>query len=396
MMFKRAKREVLGPPDWILLFTTLAIIALGLMMVYSSTSDLGYRDYDDAAYFFKRQAIWLLVGFVAMIVAMRIPYRHWTKVSILIMAVTLVMLVILALFKEGRLLVGRSVSPVELAKLAVVVYIGHWLSSKSEVLTKLPYGLLPFTIMIGVIVGLVMAQTPPDISEAMVLVVVAVAMFFMAGADILQFAIGILGGGAAFAFVVSRIPHAIIQLKPYLEEMRDPLNSSNPQLIQGLVALGSGGFLGLGAGSGRAKYQWLPAAHTDSIFAVIGEELGLLGCLVLIGLFVLLAYRGLRIAALAPDAFGRLMAVGVTTWITFQALVNMAVVTGAIPYTGITLPFISVGGSSLGACMVGIGIVLSISRAVNTEGATSHEARRVGGRDGGTRVSRPDRHQSPA
>jgi cell division protein FtsW len=396
MMFKKAKREVLGPPDWILLFTTLAIVALGLMMVYSSTSDLGYRDYDDAAYFFKRQLTWLLVGFVAMIIAMRIPYRHWTKVSIPVMAVTLVMLVILALFKEGRLLVGRSVSPVELAKLAVVVYIGHWLSSKSEVLTKLPYGLLPFTIMICVIVGLVMAQTPPDISEAMVIVVVAVVMFFMAGADIMQFAIGILGGGAAFAFVVSRLPHAIPRLQPYLAEMRDPLNSNNPQLIQGLVALGSGGFLGMGAGNGRAKYQWLPAAHTDSIFAVIGEELGLLGCLLLVGLFALLAYRGLRIAAHAPDTFGKLMALGVTTWITFQALVNMAVVTGAIPFTGITLPFISVGGSSLGACMVGVGIVLSISRAVNAEGVTSHEARRVGGRDGGTRVSRPDHHQSPA
>lgn len=395
-MFKRAKSEVLGPPDWILLFTTLAIIAMGLMMVYSSTSDMGYRDYEDAAYFFRRQVTWLLVGFVAMIVAIRLPYRFWTKVSIPIMAVTLVMLVILALFKEGRLLVGQSVSPVELAKLAVVIYIGHWLSSKSEVLSKLPYGLLPFTIMVGVVVGLVMAQTPPDISEAMVIVVVAVVMFFMAGADIMQFAIGILGGGAAFAFVVSRVPHTIIRLRPYLEEMRDPLNSSNDQLVQGLVALGSGGFLGMGAGSGRAKYQWLPAAHTDSIFAVIGEELGLLGCLVLIGLFVLLAYRGLRIASLAPDTFGRLMALGVTTWITFQALVNMAVVTGAIPYTGITLPFVSVGGSSLGACMVGIGIVLSISRAVNAEGATSHEARRVGGRDGGTRVSRPDRHQSPA
>ena len=395
-MFKKAEREALGPPDWILLFTTLAIIALGLMMVYSSTSDLGYRDYGDAAYFFKRQAIWLLVGFVAMIIAMRIPYRHWTKISIPVMAVTLIMLVILALFREGRLLLGQSVSPVELAKLAVVIYIGHWLSSKSEVLTRLPYGLLPFTIMIGVIVGLVMAQTPPDISEAMVIVVVAVAMFFMAGADILQFAIGILGGGAAFAFVVSKVPHTAIRLQPYLEEMRDPLNSTNDQLVQGLVALGSGGLLGMGAGNGRAKYQWLPAAHTDSIFAVIGEELGLLGCLLLLGLFVLLAYRGLRIATQAPDSFGRLMALGVTTWITFQALVNMAVVTGAIPYTGITLPFVSVGGSSLGACMVGIGIVLSISRAVNAEGATSHEARRVGGRDGGTRVSRPDRRESTA
>ncbi len=396
-MFKRGKRESLGQPDWILFFTTMAIIALGLMMVYSSTSDLSYRDYEgDAGHYIRRQTLWLLIGFVAMIVAMQLPYRFWTKVSIPVMALTLILLLILAVFRQGRLLLEQSVSPVELAKLAVVIYIGHWLSSKSEVLTKLPYGLLPFTIMVGVIVGLVMAQDPPDISEAMVIVTVAVVMFFIAGADILQFAIGILGGGAAFAFVISKLPHALDRLQPFLEQMKDPLHSGNEQLTQGLVALGSGGILGLGAGSGRAKYQWLPAAHTDSIFAVIGEELGLVGCLVLLGLFVLLAYRGLRIAALAPDTFGRLMAMGVTSWITFQALVNMAVVTGAIPFTGITLPFVSVGGSSLGACMVGIGIVLSISRAVNAEGATSHEARRVGGRDRGTRVSRPDRRQTPA
>lgn len=394
-MFKRATREALGPPDWILFIATLAIVALGLMMVYSSTSDLGYREYGDAAYFFRRQLLWLLVGFVAMIVAMRLPYRHWTKLSIPIMGVTLILLVSLAVMGQ-RLLLDRSVSPVELAKLAVVIYIGHWLSSKSEVLAKLPYGLLPFTIMVGVIVGLVMIQKPPDVSEAMVIVIVAVVMFFMAGADILQFAIGIVGGGAAFAFVVSKLPHVLERLQMFSGSAQEPLRSGNGQYVQGLLALGSGGFLGLGAGGGRAKYQWLPAAHTDSIFAVVGEELGLLGCLVLLGLFALLAYRGLRIAAMAPDAFGRNMAIGVTSWITFQALVNMAVVTGAIPYTGITLPFISVGGSSLSACMVGIGIVLSISRTVNAEGATSHEARRVGGRDGGTRVSRTDRRSSPA
>jgi cell division protein FtsW len=245
-------------------------------------------------------------------------------------------------------------------------------------------------------VGLVMAQEPPDISEAMVIVIVAVVMFFMAGADILQFAIGLLGGGAAFAFVISKVEHAIPRLETYWAEMQDPLNMGSVQLRQGLIAFGNGGFLGVGPGNGRAKYQWLPVAHTDAIFAVIGEELGLVGCLLVLSLFLLLAYRGLRIAALAPDAFGRNMAIGVTCWITFQALVNMAVVTGAIPYTGITLPFISVGGSSLGSCMLGVGIVLSISRAMNAEGATSHEARRVGGRDGGTRISRPDRHQTAA
>jgi cell division protein FtsW len=230
----------------------------------------------------------------------------------------------------------------------------------------------------------------------MVIVLVAVVMFFMAGADPVQFLIGIVGGGAAFAFVITRLPHAMERLQPYLSEMRDPLNSQNFQLSQGLVALGSGGIFGLGAGNGRMKFQWLPAVHTDSIFALVGEELGLVGCLLVVGLFGLLAYRGLRVASQAPDVFGRLLAVGVTCWITFQALINMSVVTGTIPFTGITLPFISVGGSSLTMCMIGIGIVLSVSRAANAEGVASHEARRVRRRDRGTRLSRPDSHQRPA
>jgi cell division protein FtsW len=187
----------------------------------------------------------------------------------------------------------------------------------------------------------------------------------------------------------------MVRLQTYVDEIRDPLHSNSEQLSRGLIALGSGGLLGLGPGSGRMKYQWLPAPHTDSIFAVTGEELGLVGCLLLVGLFVLLAYRGLRIATLAPDTFGRLLALGVTCWITFQALINMAAVTGTIPFTGIALPFVSVGGSSLTTCLVGIGILLSVSRTVGMEGATSHEARRLGGWDGGTHLPHPDRHQSP-
>ncbi len=393
-MFRKARSEILGPPDWILLCTTLAIVALGLMMVYSSTSDLGYRLYNDPAHYFRRQLLWLFVGLVGLFVAARLPHRYWMKFSIPIMAVTLLLLVILVVGKGGRLLIGESVSPVELAKLATVIYIGHWLSSRSERLSKVPYGLLPFTIMVGVISGLVMAQ--PDISEAVVIVLVAVVMFFLAGADLLQFAIGILGGGAAFIIVVTRLQHAMDRLKPFLSEMRDPLSSGNVQLTQGLLAIGNGGILGMGAGNGRMKYQWLPAAHTDSIFAIVGEELGLIGCLLLIGLFALLAYRGLFIAARAPDAFGRLLALGVTCWISFQALINMAVVTATIPFTGIALPFVSLGGSSLTTCLIGVGIMLSVSRTVNMEGVTSHEARGVRRRDRRARLSRSDSHRSPA
>jgi cell division protein FtsW len=371
MMESDSKRWV--SPDWILLGATAALIALGMMMVYSSTFDLGYRLHDDATYFLKRQSIWLGIGTVAMFVASLLPYNYLTKVSIPIMAVTLLLLLILVVSDRGRLLIGQSVSPVELAKLAVVIYIGHWLSSKGEALRQLPYGLLPFTIMVGVIAGLVMAQ--PDISEALVIVLVAVVMFFLAGADVIQLIIGIGGGIGAFAFVISQLPPAIERLQPFVAEWKDPLASSNFQLRQGIIALGSGGLFGLGPGNGRMKYRWLPAAHTDSIFAMVGEELGLLGCLAFIALFALVVYRGLRIAHQSPDLFGGLLASGITCWIGFQALINLAVVTGTIPFTGIALPFTSLGGSSLVTCMVGIGIMLSISRTIQADGS-GYEARR--------------------
>ena len=363
-----------GSLDWILLGATMALIATGLMLLYSATSDLGYREYGDSAYFFRRQLVWLGIGLVAAFVAIQFPYRYLTKLSIPIMAATILLLLGLVIFGQGRLLIGQSVSPVELAKLAMVIYIAHWLSSKSEVLGELPYGLLPFTIMVGVIAGLVMAQ--PDISEALVIVLVSLAMFFLAGADLIQFVIGLLGGTGAFVLVITRLPHAMERLNGYMSEIRDPLHSTNLQLSQGLFSLGSGGLFGFGAGSGRMKYQWLPAAHTDSIFAIAGEELGLVGCLFIIGLFALIAIRGLRIATLAPDSFGRLLASGVTCWIVFQALINMSVVTGTIPFTGIALPFISVGGSSLVTCMTGVGIMLSVSRTIGREAQPSTEESR--------------------
>jgi cell division protein FtsW len=373
---KKTDAESLGSPDWILFGAVAALVALGLMMVYSATFDMGNRLYDDSAFFFKRQATWLLVGMVALFVTARMRYQTWMKLSIIIMAAAVGLLFVLVAVKKGRLLFGSSVSPVELAKLAVVVYISHWLASRGELLRRLPYGLLPFTIMVGIIAGLVMAQ--PDLSEALVIVLMAVAMFFLAGADLIQFVIGILGGGAAFAFVVTRLPTAMERLQPFLLEWKDPLHSSNEQLVQGLIALGSGGLFGLGPGNGRMKYQWLPAVHTDSIYALVGEELGLIGCVALLVLFGIIAYRGFRIADRAPDAFGRLLASGITCWILFQAMINMAVVTGSIPFTGIVLPFISVGGSSLVFCLIGVGIMLSISRAPERDrspASAAHEPR---------------------
>ena len=355
-----SKSSTLGPPDWILLSATIALVSVGLMMVYSSTYYSAAEVFGDSTYFFKRQLLWLGIGAAGMFIAAFFPYKHWMKLSVPIMVATLLMLALLVVLKRGRLLIGSSVSPSELAKLAVVIYIGHWLSSKGELLRKLPYGLLPFTIMVGVIAGLVMAQ--PDTSEAIIIVMVSVAMFFLAGADVRQFLIGIGGGVAAFVVVIGQIP-AKSRLEPFFTGWQDPLTSSILQLRQGVIAFGSGGVFGMGPGSGRMKYWWLPLAHTDSVFAVVGEELGLMGCLMLLGLFVVVTYRGFRIASQAPDLFGGLLATGITCWIAFQALINVAVVTGTMPFTGTALPFISVGGSSLVTCMIGVGIMLNVSRA---------------------------------
>jgi cell division protein FtsW len=364
-MAHRTESQTSGSPDLPLLGATLGLIALGMMMVYSSTFDMGYQVYGDSAFFFKRQSAWLAIGAVAMFVASRMDYRHWMKLSIPLMAGTLLLLGILAVTR-GRLLVGTSVSPVELAKLAVVVYIGHWLASKRvEQLRRLPVGPLPFTIIVGVVAGLVVAQ--PDLSEAIVIVLAAFAMFFLAGADLMQIIVGIVGGITAFILVIRQLGPALERIKPFFLYWKDPLSSTNDHLRQGIIALGSGGIFGLGSGSGRMKYSWLPTPHTDSVFAIVGEELGLVGCLAIMALFALLVYRGFRIATKAPDTFGSLLAVGVSCWIAVQALMNMAVITGTIPYTGIALPFISVGGSSLITCMTGVGIVLSISRAVPKE-----------------------------
>jgi cell division protein FtsW len=367
-MATKKDADKLGSPDWLLVLAAAGLVAMGLMMVYSSTFDMAYRGYGDAAHFFKRQLFALAVGLGAIVVTNLVHYRHLMKVSIPIMLGTLIMLAILALTGQ-RLLLGSSISPGELAKLALVIYIGHWLASKrAEQLRRLPVGPLPFTIIVGIVAGLVMAQ--PDFSEALVIILVGLIMFFMAGAHLVQFAIGIMGGAAAFVFVVKQFGVAMDRILPFLASWKDPVTSTNEHLVQGLIAIGSGGLFGLGPGAGRMKYRWLPTPHTDSIFAIVGEELGLVGCLLIISLFALLAYRGFRIAREAPDSFGGLLCVGITSWITIQAIINMAVITGTIPYTGIVLPFISVGGSSLVTCLAGVGIMINVSRAANAQRAS--------------------------
>lgn len=363
--------------DYLLIVIVAALLIVGLMMVYSATFALGYQLYGQPTYFFIRQALWMGLGLMAMIITALIEYHTWRKWSIPIMAGALLLLGLVLVvgsdrFGGQRWLLGGSVQPGEMAKLAVIIYIADWLSSKGARIRHVTYGLIPFAILLGFVTGLIMLQ--PDFSTAVLIATTAIAMFFIAGGDLWQMVASGVLGGATFTLLVTRSEYRLARVASFLNPMGDQLGS-NYQVRQILIALGSGGITGLGLGASRQKFGYIPASHTDGIFAILGEELGLIGCLVVIAMFALLAYRGFRIAIAAPDAFGTVLAAGVTCGLIFQALINIAVVTATAPFTGIPLPFISFGGSSLVISMTGAGLLLAISRGTlpEEEGAQDQE-----------------------
>src|SRR3972149_2320002 len=350
--------------DYPLLIVVGALLALGLIMVYSTTFDWGYQEYGDPSYFVLRQGLWLVMGLAVMWLMLRLDYTLLHRYSIPLLGVGLALLIGVLLFGQEtfgaqRSFLNGSIQPAEVVKLIVVIYIADWLSSKGEKIRDIGYGLIPFAVLIGIIAGLIVIQ--PDFGTAIVIVLVAGMMFFLAGADLKQIGIGLVVSAATLALLLANSAYAQERVKSYLDALNDPAQASY-QVQQALIALGSGGWLGLGPGASRQKFGYLPVPHTDSIFAVLGEELGLVGALVVLALFAFLAYRGFRIALHAPDAFGTLIAAGVTFWIVIEALVNIAGITGTLPLTGIPLPFISYGGSSLVSLMAGVGLLQSIAR----------------------------------
>jgi len=384
-MARNGKAVQTGGIDVALVMAVAALLAVGLVMVYSTTYALGFRLYGDPNYFLIRQGIWVAVGAAVLLVMTQIQYTGWQRISILVMAGMLLLLAVLLIFGGERFggrrwFFGGSVQPSELAKLAVVIYIADWLSSKGEQIRDVTYGLIPFAILIGVVTGLILLQ--PDFSTSMLIAATAFAMFFVAGAEVKQLAISFLVGGLALAILILQAPYRLERIAVFLDPMSDP-SEEGYQIVQTLRALVRGGVTGQGLGNSQQKLGALPAAHTDAIFAVLGEELGLIGGLVVIGLFAILAYRGFRIAQDAPDTFGMMLATGVTAWLAFQALINIAVVTSTMPFTGIPLPFISFGGSSLVTSMAGVGLLLNISKYSAVERDARTPVRR---RDRGARL----------
>ena len=350
--------------DYLLVITVAALTIIGLMMIYSTTFYLGYQLHNQPTYFFLRQLVWVGLGVVALLVMARIEYHAWVKLSIPMMAGTLLMLGAVLLigsekFGGQRWLLNGSVQPSEIAKLAIIIYMANWLASKNEKIKKVTYGLAPFAILLGFIIGLIVLQH--DLSTAILIALTAFSMFFIAGGEVWQMLVSGALAGTTFVFLITRSAYRLARITAFLDPFSDTLGQ-NYQIQQILIGLGSGGISGVGLGASRQKFGAIPAAHTDGIFAILGEELGFIGALVVISLFAFLAYRGFKISLAAPDIFGAILAAGITASLIFQALINVGVVTATLPFTGIPLPFISFGGSSMLVSMASVGLLLSISR----------------------------------
>lgn len=351
--------------DYWMVLIMAGLLILGMLIVYSTTFWLGIEAKNgDAFYYVWRQFVAFLMGGLGIIIFMQFDYHVLRRFSVPVLILTLLGLVVVLFFGEAifgarRGIVEGSYQPSEVAKLATFIYIAHWLSSKGDRIKDVTYGLIPFSVITGVVCALIVLQ--PDLSTAALIALVSFTLFFVAGADWRQFAVAGLLGGVVFFGLITTLPHASARLAEYMQTLQDP-SQAGWQVRQAIVALGRGGVTGVGLGAGIQKYGALPAAHTDGVFAILGEELGLIGTLACIVLLALLVWRGLLAAWRARDGFGGLLALGITCWIGYQALMNIAVITAVMPFTGIPLPFLSYGGSSLLITLLGMGILLNISR----------------------------------
>jgi cell division protein FtsW len=357
-----------GMDRW-LLFAVLLLVLIGIAMVYSASFAVGESVFGDDAYFLVRHIIWIGIGLLALTITARMPYHGWQRIapafyglSVLLLAVVLIPGVGTTTYGASRwLFVGPiSMQPSELAKLAVVIYLATWIARVGGDIHKLTFGTIPFVLILSISAGLVMAE--PDLGTTLCLVMTAGAVFFISGANVIHGLLGAVAGSLGLMHFVLNRGFRADRMEAFMNPWNDP-TGVGWHTTQALLALGSGGISGLGLGAGRQKMFYLPNAHTDSVFAVVGEEIGLVGTTLVLGLFLLIAWRGLAIAAGAPDPMGRALAAGATLMITSQAMLNMAVVSHLTPNTGVPLPFVSYGGSAMVVSLAAVGIILNVSRS---------------------------------
>ncbi len=357
-----------APLDTVLFTSVAALIGIGLVMVFSASSATAYAQHGDIAYYLKRQLIWLAIGLAGAYGCYRIQYQRLRGIApyLLVAAIAGLALVFVPHVglgvNGGRRWIGAasfSVEPSEFAKLALVIYLAAVLSARGERITSLVRGLFPLCVPVAIMAVLVLKE--PDMGTASLLVFTAFAMFFAAGARLVHLAAVLIVTVPFAALTVLASPYRRARIFAFVDPWKDPLNTGF-HIVQSLLALGSGGLFGVGLGASRAKFFYLPEQYTDFIFSVLGEELGLIGTLAVIALFVTLAYRSIRIALAAPDRFGFFLAVGCAAMITIQAFVNIGVVSSSWPVTGVPLPFISFGGSSLVVNLLAVALIANVGR----------------------------------
>jgi len=354
-----------------LLAVTLLLLALGLIMVYSSTGvpdgNVQNGIFGQAFYFLRKQGIQAALALLAMYIFSRVDYHWWRTLALPIIGLAVVLLIMVLIPGVGKkvggayrwLLLGSfTFAPAEGAKLALIIYLAASLSRGKNFLLSFGRGLLPNLIVIAIIAGLVLLQ--PDLGTSVIICATAYILLWV-GEVKGRYLVALAGAGiAAVAAAIILAPYRWSRLMTFLHPWDDPLGAGY-QTIQSLYALGSGGLTGVGLGKSGQKYFYLPEQHTDFIFAILGEELGWLGALLVLLLFLLFIWRGAKIASQAHDDFGAYLAVGITSIISLQAFINMAMVAGALPVTGVPLPFISYGGSSLLITLMATGILLNVS-----------------------------------
>lgn len=356
------------PPDTLLFLAVAALVGIGLVMIYSASSSTAYAQSGDTAYFVKRQFVWLVVGVAAAYGAYRIDYHKLKSAAPYILVASILSLLVVLVPHVGLVVNGArrwigihslSFQPSEFAKLALVVYLAAMLAQRGERIVSLAKGLIPLCIPVAIMSVLILKE--PDMGTASLLAMIAFAMFFTAGARIAHLVAIFLATVPPVVLTILASPYKRARIFAFIDPWRDPLNTGF-HIVQSLLALGSGGLFGVGLGASRAKFFYLPEQYTDFIFSVLGEELGLLGALAVVALFLLFAYRAIRIAIAASNRFGFFLAAGCTALIVIQAFINIGVVTSSWPVTGVPLPFISFGGSSLIVNLVAVALIANVGR----------------------------------
>jgi cell division protein FtsW len=365
--------EVRQATDHSILVLAVCLTCLGVVMVFSSSSIMAVREYSDSLYFLKRQGAYAILGFGAMALLMRVDLGLLRKAAWPVLGLCALLLIAVLIPGVGKKVggaarwlkvAGFTFQPAEFVKLGLVLFLAHSLARKQDKVKSFRFGFLPYLLVLAVLIGLLLAQ--PDLGSALTLAVVAIAMLLVAGTRLSYLAgIGLIAIPFLY-FMVMNVDYRRRRILAFLNPWEDPSNSGF-QIIQSWIAFGSGGAFGQGLGESKQKLFYLPEAHTDFIFSVIGEELGFVGVFVIAAMFMLLILRGLRTSLNAQDEFSCFLAFGVTLLIGMQAFVNMAVVMGMVPTKGLALPFISYGGTSLLTTLAAIGILLNVSRTLPGE-----------------------------